>query len=443
MRGRSTFVLVLLFLAILAFCHTPAFAETKIVINKGTNQLAFFKEGYLIDVLPVATGRLPQYTPEGRWRVVVKLVYPSWRNPKGGPVIPGGVPANPLGPRWLGLNALDTGGSSYGIHGNNNPSSIGAYASSGCVRMRNEDITWLYELVPVGTGVEIINTKENLLNWKKYTRVTVNGVPVQFTPRLGPVRAGEASYLPVRPVAAALGFRMTWDDSSKTLLLANIDREVLLTIGSSLVTVNNRPEDAGEAPFLLENTAYLRDSCFQLFLGAQIKHEEESRTISYNIPEDPSGGRLVRYHLSMKVNGKDVDIPDLLTPLTDGEGILVPVRLVCAAVGAAVNYNDEKKELEMRITGRRVTIPLAGGSALINGLALKTPPSLFLYNGTSYVNLNFLSEALGFRIDLNVQSRSLSIATFNLTSMFSNPFRCLEPGDLKIILAARGYSYRM
>lgn len=73
--------------------------------------------------------------------------------------IPGGAPENPLGVRWIGLEVPGTDGSIYGIHGTNEPNSIGKHASSGCVRMQNEDVTWLYEHVHVGTVVEIVEQK--------------------------------------------------------------------------------------------------------------------------------------------------------------------------------------------------------------------------------------------------------------------------------------------
>ena len=66
-------------------------------------------------------------------------------------VIPGGTPGNPMGPRALTL----TGGE-YAIHGTNRPSSIGGYASYGCIRMYNHDIVDLFSRVQVGTPVVVI-----------------------------------------------------------------------------------------------------------------------------------------------------------------------------------------------------------------------------------------------------------------------------------------------
>ena len=64
--------------------------------------------------------------------------------------LPGGID-NPLGAR-----ALYLGSSLYRIHGSNEPWTIGTNVSSGCIRMRNEDVTDLYQRVKVGTKVVVI-----------------------------------------------------------------------------------------------------------------------------------------------------------------------------------------------------------------------------------------------------------------------------------------------
>jgi lipoprotein-anchoring transpeptidase ErfK/SrfK len=62
-----------------------------------------------------------------------------------------GGPANPLGAR-----AIYLGSSLYRIHGSNEPETIGQAVSSGCFRMRNEDVIDLYNRVKVGTKVVVI-----------------------------------------------------------------------------------------------------------------------------------------------------------------------------------------------------------------------------------------------------------------------------------------------
>lgn len=402
---------VILFILMILMFQQSALADCRLVINKGSNQLAFYENSFLVDVFPVATGRLPQYTPEGNWQVVVKLLYPSWRSPDGGPTIPGGTPENPLGPRWLGLNALGTGGASYGVHGTNNPYSIGTYASSGCIRMYNEDILWLYERIPVGAKVDIINSNEDLNSWKVFNTVQVNGTEPDFAPHLGPVRDVSKTWLPLRPVAQAMGYRLFWDASSNTLRLANIDREVSLTIGSRQVSVNNCVYGIEDAPILLEDTTYVPDYFFASFLGAKLSQDTDNGVLSLQSPYDPWGGRLSRYQMTILLDGKAITLPESQPTLSDGDNLLVPLRQVCTAAGGIVNWNDKSRTVEIIMRDKRVQIPENGSPPLVNGALSQEPSGIEIVRGTSYINLRFLRDIFGFITKINDISRVIDIST--------------------------------
>jgi hypothetical protein len=145
--------IVTFFLLLSGFTSTAQASSTGqfIIINKSTNQLAFFDNGKLVKTFKVGTGRSMSYTPEGTFSIVNKIKNRPYYKKN----IPGGSPNNPLGDRWLGLNARGTYGTTYAIHGNNNSSSIGKYVSSGCVRMYNEDVRWLFDRVKLHTKVVI------------------------------------------------------------------------------------------------------------------------------------------------------------------------------------------------------------------------------------------------------------------------------------------------
>ena len=84
------------------------------------------------------------------YKIITKLVDPTWF--KDGRAIPPSSPENVLGSRWLGFDL-----ESYGIHGTIDPDTIGQQITEGCVRMHNEDVVELYNLVSVGTEVEIVD----------------------------------------------------------------------------------------------------------------------------------------------------------------------------------------------------------------------------------------------------------------------------------------------
>ena len=95
-------------------------------------------------------------TPVGVFKVNSKLREPVWTPP--GKVIPYGDPANVLGTRWLGIQPIedtDTSLKGFGIHGTWQPESVGTAASEGCIRLKNEDVNELFDIVPIGTRVTI------------------------------------------------------------------------------------------------------------------------------------------------------------------------------------------------------------------------------------------------------------------------------------------------
>ncbi|MGC1307850.1 MAG: L,D-transpeptidase [Phormidesmis sp.] len=101
---------------------------------------------------PVAIGRAGWETPVGEYEVFSQIVDPGWTNPLTDEVMPPG-PQNPLGERWMGF--WTDGTNVIGFHGTPNRKSVGTAASHGCVRMYNEHVRELYELVSLGTPVVV------------------------------------------------------------------------------------------------------------------------------------------------------------------------------------------------------------------------------------------------------------------------------------------------
>ncbi len=136
-----------------------------IVINKSKRILTLYEGTNVVKKYPIAQGKLPSYTPEGKFTIVNKLIDPAWGGAGIYKPVKGGVPENPLGPRWMGLSIK--GGGSYGIHGNNSPYSLGTDASLGCIRMINSDVKSLFDIIDKGTIVWI-GTDARLQDWGVY-----------------------------------------------------------------------------------------------------------------------------------------------------------------------------------------------------------------------------------------------------------------------------------
>jgi lipoprotein-anchoring transpeptidase ErfK/SrfK len=119
-----------------------------LVVSLVDRKLAVVDEGRVVRVFDVAVGAPSSPSPVGQFTIVNRLENPTYYAP--GKVIGPGR-ANPLGTRWMGL-----GFKGIGIHGTDQPRSIGHARSHGCIRLRNRDVEELFSLVREGDVVELV-----------------------------------------------------------------------------------------------------------------------------------------------------------------------------------------------------------------------------------------------------------------------------------------------
>jgi lipoprotein-anchoring transpeptidase ErfK/SrfK len=136
------------------------------------------------------------FTWAGAQKVTRMAEWPDWTPPEEmierQPYLPrfmAGGPGNPMGAR-----ALYLGATVYRIHGTNQPSTIGTFVSSGCIRLTNEDVADLYTRVKVGTRVVV-------LPGGKPPAATASAMPVGGQYYGGPAGAPSASMVPPPPYA--------------------------------------------------------------------------------------------------------------------------------------------------------------------------------------------------------------------------------------------------
>lgn len=105
-----------------------------IVISLSNRRLYLLQNGKTIKSYPVGIGKILTGTPTGTFSIINKAPNPG----------------GPFGALWMGLSKPH-----YGIHGTNDPSSIGQQVSKGCIRMHNAAVLELSRKVPIGTAVTI------------------------------------------------------------------------------------------------------------------------------------------------------------------------------------------------------------------------------------------------------------------------------------------------
>ena len=126
--------------------NAPA-STRRIVVSIPDRKLAVIEGGTTVEVYEVAVGKPSTPSPVGTFTIVNRIANPAYYRP--GVVIPAGD-RNPLGTRWMGLSEKG-----YGIHGTDQPASIGYAKSHGCIRLRNADVERLFERLRSGDVVEL------------------------------------------------------------------------------------------------------------------------------------------------------------------------------------------------------------------------------------------------------------------------------------------------
>ncbi|EWH21522.1 L,D-transpeptidase family protein [Bacillus haynesii] len=114
--------------------RNPDTIPYRIAVSLSGRTLRLYEQNRLIKTYPIAVGKILTQTPRGEFVIVN-------RQPN---------PGGPFGAYWLSLSKQH-----YGIHGTNNPASIGKAVSRGCIRMHNRDVLELASIVPNGTRVSI------------------------------------------------------------------------------------------------------------------------------------------------------------------------------------------------------------------------------------------------------------------------------------------------
>ncbi|MDX9766524.1 MAG: L,D-transpeptidase family protein [Ectothiorhodospiraceae bacterium] len=142
----------------------PAAPREGVVINLPEMRLYYYPPGGREVVShPVSIGRMDWSTPLGVMRVIQKTENPAWHPPDSvrtaylerGVELPDVVPPGPRNP--LGTHALRLSNPSYLIHGTSWPHGIGMRVTHGCIRLSQEAVVGVFEQIPVGTTVRVVN----------------------------------------------------------------------------------------------------------------------------------------------------------------------------------------------------------------------------------------------------------------------------------------------
>lgn len=412
---RKHYGLIFIFALILFFIpvsFASANTDQLIIVNKAKNQLAFYEKGKLVRTFSVGTGKTRALTPEGVFRVIVKAKnVPYYKHN-----IPGGHPNNPLGPRWIGINVPGTNGWEYGIHGNNNPSSIGKYVSAGCIRMHNNEVIWLYDRVKYNTRVIITHTNQHTFDQiaEKYgykvqkptppkpkiveveVPVYVNSEKKNFAQKSYLLLESNRVIVPMRAIFQELGAEVHWDENSKQVTAIKGNNTVTLKVNSKNATVNGKSITLDAPAQIRKDHTYVPVRFVSEALGAQVNWDAKQRIVSLTL-EDPE------------------TIIDVVTDeVTTVEGfeenyvLYLSLRDIVNVLNGELNYLDENT---MFITFNEEDIELDLQNKLFyrNGEPFELQEVPRLKNNKTYISTQFLQDVLNLSFEIEKNGNNFRI----------------------------------
>lgn len=381
-----------------------------LVLNVAARRLYVYEGGTLTRVISTAVGVLDHHTPIGDFAILSKFVYPTWRPPDGSPPVPPG-PDNPLGSRWLGFSWRG-----YGLHGTNATWSIGRVISMGCVRMRNEDIEWLFDRVRVGTPLRAVYEPVEMTVYpaaggfvltlypdiyhrtKGYeefvaSRLALAGVQIPSdllrwlldnAPRYDPVTLDTAT------PAFFGGQRLATDIVRVGRAPADYPRISVRAFGDALGlpvgwdAVTGRATLGGRAVpcIVVAGRAYAGVDELAAALGTHLEW-------TWEVAPPAAGTDLVRQRLTIYsglvyVNGRLVSMQAFRRP----DGIYLPLRAVAEALGMPVLWDPVRH------------VAIVGGAEV----------PVVLVEGTSFVRSDVLAALLGERVTVAVTPDGILIS---------------------------------
>ncbi|MFZ5791209.1 MAG: L,D-transpeptidase family protein [Pseudomonadota bacterium] len=225
-----------------------------IVVNLAARRLYYFPKPVpgkpaTVVTFPIGIGRLDWPTPLGRTTIIAKVRNPSWVVPKAilaehereGDPLPPVVPPGPNNP--MGLLALQTGFPEVYIHGTNEPWGVGGLVSHGCIHLYPEDVAAIFDRVPVGTPVRIIDDPD-LVGER-------NGVLflAAFKSSSDAPDAASAGQRAIDAVAAYLGNRSTAIDWERVRAAAELASTVPTPISAKTIDFWDLAADIPAKPY--------------------------------------------------------------------------------------------------------------------------------------------------------------------------------------------------
>ncbi|MDI3533884.1 MAG: hypothetical protein PWQ82_249 [Thermosediminibacterales bacterium] len=385
-KSRSIFFAVFFLIFLIVFPLNKAAAsyiydserDKYILLNIPSLTLKLFENEKLIRTYPVAAGKSITQTPIGEFKINNKIINPYWY-PKGKPPVPLG-PDNPLGTRWLGLQ------DGYGIHGNNNPNSIGTFVSLGCIRLYNKDIEELFDMVKIGTVVTVTYETIEIVNNENDKYIVV--YPDVYN--LGVNK-------PKKILSVIHDLKIDIPEEKLKILLNLVDEKKVFLTNGYIITLNNEPITTDV--FIKDGVVFVEKEAIMKSLDLmQINEDVLCKTINqknYISLNDLAKFIEITFSIDEEIELINIDINRIrlngyfLTAYKKNSNNkpLIPLRRLAEACGQKIEWDPIEKKVKVN----------------------EKPVEVFLKGSSSYITTEKAKELFGIESIHNIKERTIDL----------------------------------
>lgn len=291
-----------------------------------------------------------------------------------------------------------------------------------------------------------LNENELIQTEGQGVNIVIEGEPYIFSQK--PIILNGTTYVPIRGVAEALGGTVAWDDTSKTVSIKKADMDISFSIHSPSAKVNGY-EVPIESARLINNTTMVPLKFVSETLGMDVEWEANTKTVkitekvhSHTVLEGETLWKVAnKYGMTVdqikrvnelksdtlyvgqqlkllestdaKRNSVTIEIKGephhfAQEPVIINGTTFVPIRGVTEALGAKVSWNNSTKTVGITKEDMKISFPIGSPNAIVNGKVVPIEPPR-LINSTTMVPLKFVSETLGMKVEWDGHTKTVSI----------------------------------
>lgn len=224
-----------------------------------------------------------------------------------------------------------------------------------------------------------------------------------------PLLQGGKVYVPMRAAGEALGYKVTYNASTRVMNLKSGSKSIRITIGSLKTVVNGKTVKIEKSPFLSNGRAYVPINYIKTAFGVEAKYDSNKKSVSIGSVQAPSQPQTSTKSKGIYISGKKMD--DEFAPIIRDNKVMIPLRPIGEGLGYDVAWNIKTQTMSLRKNGQAMAYVINKNTAVVNSKEVKMDCKTIMVNGRAYVPLTFLEKQMDYEFVYDKSSNKLEVNT--------------------------------